>query len=74
MHRLAARGDALIELAEFVEVDVHEVITLMKEASDGTHGPVCRPDTFELKVFKARAEGVIKFLHRVLHWGPSERP
>lgn len=66
MHRLALRGDASIELAEFVEVDVDEVITLLKEASDGTHGPVGRLDSFELKVFKARAEGVIKFLHRVL--------
>jgi len=66
MHRLALRGDASNELAEFVEVDVDEVITLMKEASDGTHGPVGRLDTFELEVFKARAEGVIKFLHTVL--------
>ncbi|MGE3194519.1 MAG: hypothetical protein AB7K08_13755 [Microbacteriaceae bacterium] len=67
MHRLALRGDTSTELAEFVEVDVDEVITLMKEASDGTHGPVGRLDTFELRVFKARAEGVIKFLHLVLH-------
>jgi hypothetical protein len=66
MHRLALRGETSTELAEFVEVDVDEVIALMKESSDGTHGPVGRLDTFELKVFKARAEGVIKFLHRVL--------
>ena len=65
-YRLEQLGDAPTEFAEFIEADVGNVITLLKDMNAGTHGEVITFDFAELSTVKTRAEQAIKFLHKVL--------
>lgn len=49
----------------FVDDDINEVVELIKEVNDGTHGSAGRYDVTQLSVIKQRVEDTIKFLFRI---------
>jgi hypothetical protein len=66
LYCLERSGNYSEALAEFVDDDVNSVITLFDEFNHGTHGNAGQFDLQQLTAIKARVEGAIQFLHRVV--------
>lgn len=55
-----------VELVDFVDEDINNVMDLFKPLSTGTHGEAGVYSFAELQAIKPRVEGAIKFLHRIV--------
>lgn len=53
-------------LADFVDADVANVLTLFRVLNDGTHGSAGRFDLVQLGAIKNRMEDAVRFLHRIV--------
>lgn len=63
---LERRGTHDLHLENFVEDDLNDIIVLFREFNAGTHGSAGRFDLGQLSTIKARVEGAIQFLHRIV--------
>lgn len=61
-HCLRRKGLAVEDLADFVEADIENVLTLFGEFNTGTHGSAGRFTLDQLKTLKVRAEDAILFV------------
>jgi hypothetical protein len=65
-HCLERRDIYSVELVDFVEADVDDVLMLLTEFNTGTHGAAGRFTLDQLRALKVRVEHAIGFLHRVV--------
>jgi hypothetical protein len=59
---LAQYGTHTASLGDFVDSDVDDVITLVREVNGGTHGSSGRYDLAALNAIRRRVEGALRFL------------
>jgi hypothetical protein len=62
---LSRKGLQNTPLADFVNENITNVITLFDELNPATHGRAGRYDLYQLRTIKNRVEGAIQFLHRI---------
>ena len=65
-HCLDRSGSLEATVAEFVDVDVEDVVTLFREFNDGTHGSAGRFDLTRLDVMKRRVEDAVLFVAHIV--------
>ncbi len=63
---LACYGEDHESLRDFVEADVDDVIGLVREVNNGTHGSAGRYDLPTLRAIKSRVEGSVRFLSTMI--------
>lgn len=71
LYYLALGGQQSDALADFIETDVDNVITLFDDFNSGTHGGAGRFDLVQLSAIKTRVEHAIQFLHRIVSYAPA---
>ncbi len=54
------------QLETFVDDDINNIMTLFNEFNPATHGEAGKYDLARLGAMKARVEGAIQFLHRIV--------
>ncbi len=64
VHCLRRRGTYDAALAEFIDADIDDVVTLFREFNTGTHGSAGRFDIPQLQAMKRRVEDAIRFVSR----------
>jgi len=55
-----------VDLEEFVDRDIENVLALFRDFNDGTHGSAGRFDLTQLTAIKRRVEDAVHFLHRIV--------
>ena len=63
---LAQYGSTTAHLDDFVDSDIDDVITLVREVNNGTHGTAGRYDLPALTAIKRRVEGAVRFLTTIV--------
>ena len=62
---LSKKGIEATSLSTFVDTDIDDVLSLFRVFNDGTHGTAGKYSIPQLGAIKERAEGAVKFIHRV---------
>lgn len=65
LYFLSRHGQQSPGLADFIDDDVENVITLFDDFNSGAHGQAGLFDVGQLVAIKTRVEGAIQFLHRI---------
>jgi hypothetical protein len=71
LYYLTLGGQSSQALADFIEADIENVITLFDDFNSGTHGEAGRFDLAKLTAIKIRVEDAIRFMHRIVSYAPA---
>jgi hypothetical protein len=71
LYYLTLGGQHSDELADFVEADIDNVISLFDDFNSGTHSAAGRFDLVQLRTIKDRVEDAVRFLYRIVSYAPA---
>ena len=71
LYYLSLSGQSNDALADFVETDIDNVITLFDDFNIGTHSEAGRFDLAQLRAIKTRVEEAIRFMHHIVSYATA---